>query len=118
MIIARQRKGDYGSTDAIFYAARDEADDTLMPGLVEKAHAASMKRMRTGVTQLTHCAQRLGLHARFDGSAFDVELIQPLGDCARHGRVVGEQALDADGHVVDSPAAFNLGPPRTRDLWR
>src|SRR5882757_10154769 len=75
LFVTCQRECNHRSADAVFHSARNQSDDTLMPCLVEKADPTAVKRMRTRVAQLTHSVQRICLHTRFNGSAFEVELV-------------------------------------------
>ncbi len=90
-----------GRRDALFYAACDEAYYALVPAFVVEADATALDRWAR-VAQLAHGGQRFGLHARFDRAAFFVQFVQARRQLCCCLNVVGEQATDADAHVVEA----------------
>src|SRR5437762_14073693 len=73
-----------------------------MPARIEQAHPAPLRRAGLRIGQRAGRAERLLLHARLDRPALLVELIEARRQLPGAARVVGEQAADADAHVVEA----------------
>ena len=52
---------------------------------------------------MTHCRHSLFLHPRLDRPPLLVERIEPRGERERFGHRVGDQATDAERHVIETP---------------
>ena len=100
--LARDRKGDHGPADAVFDTAGDQPDDALMPALIEETDAAALQGAWAWIAQATHRREGLRLHARLDRPPLMIELIETRGERGRRPDVVGEQALDSHGHVIQA----------------
>ncbi len=87
-----------GRRSRSFTRLATEPDDALMPALVEETRTA---RCVDGFgSRRCFGGERLVLHPRFDLATLLIELIESRSECHRRRHVVGEQALDADRHVV------------------
>ena len=49
-----QREGDHRPAQPVLDAARDQADDALVPARIEQAHAAALERPRARIAQAAH----------------------------------------------------------------
>ena len=81
-------------------ARGEDANDALVPLCIEQAQAIGHRLDR----QVPQLGQRLALHALFDGLAVLVQAVQLLGHVQRQGRILAEQALDTQAHVVQAPS--------------
>src|SRR3989440_4657199 len=116
--LSREREGDHRAANPILHPACDQADHALMPALVIQAHAAALERMRARVAQPAHRGQRFNLHACLDSATLLVELVEARSQQARRLVALGEQALDADGHVVDASGGIEPGSDAKGEIGR
>ena len=116
--VVRAREGDRRAMEFILEARREDADHALVPGFVEQYQAGRFDRLRTGtMVRMAHPAidllqrrQRAVLHLRFDAASFAVQRVQPCCDLHRGLRIVGQQAVDAQAHVVQPARRIQARP--------
>src|SRR5882672_8205247 len=91
---------DDRTMQALLGARRNEADDARMPLFIEKAQA----ERQAGVIDLhaLHDRGRLLVHPALDRSPLGIQPAELGGKETRARRVVGQQALDAERHVVEA----------------
>ena len=92
------REGDGGAMGLFADSGGQDANHALMPVLVEQGQAPGQAFDVEG-----HGGQQvlgLGFHVFFDAAAFAVEVVQFPGQAQGFVAAVGEQAGDADAHVV------------------
>jgi hypothetical protein len=96
LLVTGQREGDYRPPQPVFDTARNQPDYALVPRFIEETDSASMESLRARTPEPAHGIEGLGLHARLNGPALEIELVQALGEAARLVWIVREQAADAD----------------------
>src|ERR1700722_275495 len=111
--IVGARKSKHRAAHALLDAARDEADDTLVPALIVETHAAPLQRAPALLVETLHGGERIGLHARLDRAALAIEPVEAAGKRHRLALLVRQQTLDADLHVID--ATGGVQPRRDRE---
>ena len=89
------REGEHRAVQPVLDARGEDADDALVPALVEQRDAGGAVVDGHRFEQM----QGLLLHVGLDFTAFAVEIVELLGDGQGAGRVVGDQAFDAQAHV-------------------
>ncbi len=99
-------EGDGRAEIALFHARRQNTDHALMPLGVEQAQAIGHRFHR----QVLELGQGLALHALFDGFAVLVHAIQLRGHFPCGRKIGGEQAFDAQTHIVQTPGGVEPWP--------
>src|SRR5690554_2035504 len=92
------REGDGGAVGLFADSGGQDADHALVPVLVEQGQAPGQAFDVEG-----HGGKQvlgLGFHVFFDAAPFAVEVVQFPGEAQGFVAAVGEQAGDADAHVV------------------
>jgi len=84
---------------AIFHTRCEDSDDTLVPLGIEQAQAERHRLDR----QILQLSQRFTLHALLNGFAVLVHAVELSGHFTRQTSVFGEQAFDAQAHVIQTP---------------
>src|SRR5690606_23960016 len=97
IMVARERND--GTVATVFYPGRDQSHHALVPRLVIDADAAGQSRLVETIDK----GERLVAHRRLDVAALVVDAVERFRAAAGGSRVVGEQAFDPDGHVIESP---------------
>ena len=100
--IAVARERDDRTAHAILDATRDQSHDALVPVRHRTGTRRDASGHRSGSRRTAHGRQRRALHARFDLAALDIERIETRGERQRFGIRVGQQATNADRHVIES----------------
>src|SRR5450756_2134898 len=81
----------------ILEARGKNADHTLMPRLIEQ-HETKVIGWIDGL----QCRLRAVLHIRFNAAPFAIECVQFCGDLHGSRRIISQQAIDAQAHVIQS----------------
>ena len=106
-------EGDHRPTHTILQAAGHQSDHALVPARIvetEPMAAAAPAAVAVRIAQVTHGGDRLLLHPALDRTALLVQLVEARRERQRLGRRVGEQATDADRHVIEAPRRIEPRP--------
>jgi hypothetical protein len=118
--VLAEREDEARPVQAILQARGDDADDAFVERRIEdRERGLDRAAQREGAVDL-----RLGVlaHRRLERAPLAVDGVEHRRELVRARGVVAEQALDAERHVGQRPAAFRRGPiakPKSAALaWR
>jgi hypothetical protein len=92
-----EREHEGRAVQAVFQAARDDADHALVEGGIEQRHRG--RRQHAVVHEVLEQRMGLLLHAGLHLAPLAVDAVELLRKLRRARRVVGAQAFDAERHV-------------------
>ena len=95
------RERNHGPVQSLLDPRRDEPDHALVPAVVVHADAGRHVARESRQLRVELC-QRFELHLRFELASIGVELREAPGEFTRRGRIVGQQAVDAQSHVLEA----------------
>ena len=104
-ILARLGEDDHRPVQAVLDPRGEDADHPRMPVRLEQAQAHGQPGV-LGQFHFVEDEHRFGLHFRLDITPLAIQFVQPLRQQQGRVRVVGEQAFDAQRHVLQPPGGI------------